>query len=121
MAKKQLLGKTFTPKNVPLKKLLVFAIGLNLVVVLSVILLQSRLPPEVPLFYGLAEGQEQLSSSISLVLPPVLSLAIIFVNFALSFVTESYLLKNFLVATSVASSLLSTTTVIKIIFLVASF
>ncbi len=121
MAKKPWQVKRLTPKNIPLLKLVLFATGLNLATIATVILLQSRLPPEVPLLYGLAEGQEQLAASISLIVPPIISIVIIFVNTILTSVTKNNLLKSFLIVTAAASSFFSTTTILKIIFLVGSF
>lgn len=121
MAKKPWQVKRLAPKNIPQIKLVLFSSSLNLATIATVILLQSRLPPEVPLFYGLAEGQEQLAASIYLLVPPIISLGIIFVNTILSSIIKNNLLKSFLIATATASSFFSTTTIAKIIFLVGSF
>lgn len=121
MAKKTWQVKRLAPKNIPLLKLALFATGLNLATIAAVILLQSRLPPEVPLFYGLAAGQEQLAPSLSLIIPPIISMVIILVNTILSSVIKNNLLKSFLIVAAATSSLFSTTTILKIIFLVGSF
>ena len=131
MAKKPWRGKRLgrlsikkdkiAPKNIPLGKFLLFATGLNLLIIAVVFLLKSFLPPEIPLYYGLAEGQEQLASSISLIIPPIISLVIILVNTILTFAVQNNLLKSSLTVAAATTSVFSTATVLKIIFLVGSF
>ena len=88
---------------------------------LFVLAIQKRLPPEVPLFYGLAEGEQQLSSSIWLIIPSLTSLGIILLNGIISFFWKKDFLRETLTLTSLAVAILSTITTLKIILLVGSF
>jgi len=106
--------------RVPFKRLIIAAVLINIVVVVLVFLAQNILPPEIPLFYGLPRGNEQLSTSIALVIPSLVSLAIIIVNVSISVVVEDEFLKKVLVLSGVFGVFFSTITTLKIIFLVGS-
>ena len=95
--------------------------ALNLVVVGIVLLALSILPPQVPLFYGLPETEERLASSWMLILPPIVSFLILLINASLSLFVEEEFTKKILVAASLAATLFSTITTLKIILLVGSF
>src|SRR3989304_7519833 len=95
--------------------------ALNLVVVGIVLLALSILPPQVPLFYGLTETEERLASSWMLILPPIVSFLILLINASLSLFVEEEFTKKILVAASLAATLFSTITTLKIILLVGSF
>lgn len=106
---------------VPYKKLLIFVFVLGLGTIGLVLLLQKSLPPEVPLFYGLPKTEEQLASSLSLIIPSLAALTIIIINLLISqFIKDRYL-KSVLVLVGVAGVFFATITTLKIIFLVGSF
>lgn len=112
-------GKNLT--KIPLIKVVYFCLILILLSLVSVITFQRNLPPEIPLFYGLAEGPEQLSSSLGLVIPSLLSLIFLITNVFLTLILKDKFLKQTLIIATFAVSLFSTITTFKIIFLVGSF
>ena len=94
---------------------------ISLVVIVLVVILQKALPPQVPLFYGLPKGEEQLAPSINLIIPSLLSLAIVVVNSSILLIIEDDFLQKVLVFTAVVCVFFSTITTIKIFFLVGIF
>lgn len=108
------------PTKVPLIKVVYFSLLLTSMSILAVLFFQVYLPPEVPLFYGLPEGPEQLSSSLALIVPSLVSTSFILINVFLVLILESGFLKQTLVITSLAVSLFSSITTLKIILLVGS-
>lgn len=82
---------------------------------------QPFLPPQIPLYYGLPVGEEQLSSSLGLVIPGVVSLLILAVNFILVKIIKEEFLKKVLAITALIASFFAIITTYKIIFLVGSF
>lgn len=104
-----------------MKNYVAAAIVINVLVILSVLALIGFLPPQVPLFYGLPEGQDQLATSWFLILPATTSLFILTSNLLITpLIKESFLQKT-LVLAGIATVFFSTITTIKIIFLVGSF
>lgn len=104
----------------PFVKATLIAFLVNFSTVILNLTLKGRLPPEVPLFYGAAEGQEQIAASSLLIIPPIVSSLFIAVNIFLSYFLEDEFLKKALILAAISTSLLAATTTIKIIFLVGS-
>lgn len=90
----------------------------NILVVLAVLLLQNHLPPVVPLFYGLPYGEEQLASKWALVIPPIVALALLGVNIFIAHETKDDFIKQIMEGLTLATTALSTITVVRIILLV---
>lgn len=111
----------FDKFQIPFAKIVAISIGISLLNIIIVILLQGALPPEIPLFYGLAEGEEQLSTSLGLIIPGLFSLFINSVNIALALPLQNDFLQKTLVLTALAVSIISLITSVEIIFLVGSF
>ena len=87
--------KKLLSEKIAFKKLLYVSFGLSIINLTLVIALQKYLPPQVPLFYGAAEGEEQLTSSLGLIIPASLSIILILLNSLLSLFLESnFLQKN---------------------------
>jgi len=103
------------------QKAFVFAAVLSLIVAGIALLAISSLPPQVPLFYGLPETDERLASSWMLIIPSAVSFLILLINASLSLFVEDEFPKKVLVAASLAATLFSTITTLKIISLVGSF
>ena len=103
------------------RKVFIFAAVLNLAVAGIAIFALLRLPPQVPLFYGLPETEERIASSWMLVIPSGVSFLILLVNASLSLFIEDEFPKKILVAASFAVTLFSAITTLKIISLVGSF
>lgn len=115
------LFKTKQKRAIPLMRLWWLSIFLNLLALATALFGQKFLPPQIPLFYGLAEGEQQLASSLSLIFPAILSITILTLNTLLIHVLSDNFLKMALVLTSLAISIFALTTIIKILSLVGSF
>lgn len=107
--------------NIPFNNVVILVLFVNLAVISLVLLIQVFLPPEIPLFYGMPEGEKQLAPSLALTIPSVASLLILLINLAITFFTENIFLKKTLILTTVGTTLLSLITTVKIAFLVGSF
>lgn len=92
----------------------------NLIVILIGLLAKFILPPQIPIFFGFPQTEEQLASSLFIVIPPIISLFFITLNSIFAIKMESNYIKKSLAFASFAVTLLSTIAVIKIIFLVGS-
>lgn len=108
--------------RIPYKKLVIASVIINAINIGGVLLLSKYIPPQIPLFYGLAEGEGQLNSTLGLIIPGLISSTITIFNTTLCLVIrkEEFLQKALVVA-AFTTSLLSIITVIQIIFLVGSF
>jgi hypothetical protein len=84
----------------------------------SYFFLKDRLPPEIPLFYGLAEGTEQLAPSKYLILPSVLGFLILIINLIISASIKNTFYKKILLLCAFATNVLVAITIVKIILLV---
>ncbi len=92
---------------------------LNLIFCLLILILQSKLPPLVPLLYGQPEGQEQLAQSIFLVVPFLIASLIAGINTILVLRSKDWFIQNVALGINIVVTLLVTITTFKIIFLVA--
>lgn len=108
-------------RDTPFRNYIYIALGLNLVILLIIIIFQRFLPPYVPLFYGLAEGEEQLAPSLALAIPSIVSILIITTNVFISSLAKDVFLKRTLVLAAVVATIFSLVTTVRIIFLVGSF
>lgn len=93
----------------------------NILIILSVILAQRFLPPEVPLFYGLAEGEDQLAPRLFLLIPSLASLVILTINSLISSRVEDIFIKKALILAAIGTTFFAAITTLKIMFLVGSF
>lgn len=105
-------------KKGQLQKLAIVCFIINAVIVAIVLAVQKNLPPVVPLFYGLPEGQGQLASNTTLALPAAISSVFTIVNLLISRFTKDNFLEKVFVGLTITTLALSTITVIKIILLV---
>ena len=108
-------------ETLPLNKWATTAIVLGLAMLLLSILFTLFLPPEIPLFYGASEPKDQIAKSWNIVIPSLVALLGSALNLLLAIIVKSDFLKKTLVIASVALSLLTAVTTLKIFFLVASF
>ncbi len=113
--------KTPSLETIPNKRLLSVTILINLLTLGLVILIRSHIPPQIPLFYGLAVGDEQLAPTLGMLLPNLIALAIAVLNAMLALFIKNDYLQHVLLLGAFAVSLMATITTIKIIFLIASF
>lgn len=108
-------------KSLPFRQYFFAGIILNLALILGVLATQKFLPPVVPLFYGLAEGEEQLAPKIFLALPAAVSLLVLVINGLISLEIQDEFLKKALILAAIGSSFFAAITIIKIALLVGSF
>lgn len=105
-------------KTLPLKEYFNASWILNLSVILFSLLLLKRLPPQIPIYYGLPQGEAQLSPSLGILIPSVLSLIFVSLNLFLISIIKDEFIKKILVISGLTTSVFASITVIKIIFLV---
>ena len=108
-------------KYLPFKKLIYLSIAASLFTVLIALVSQAFLPPEVPLYYGLAQGERQLAPSLALILPGTTALAIIILNVIIASLLKDIFLKKMLVLTNLVVCVFSFITTVKIILLIGGF
>lgn len=111
----------FSIKSIPLVKFLYAAFILGFLNIATTLLLQGILPPEVPLYYGLAKSQEQLTTSFGLIIPGAITLGVTILNTFLAYVLGNNFLQKTLVLSAFSVSIISFIATIEIIFLVGSF
>lgn len=107
--------------KIPFKNYLTFSFFAALTTLLLVVFLQKKLPPQVPLLYGAAEGEGQLVSSWGLTIPSLVSILVIILNAALASFSKDDFARKTLVLMALVVTLFSIVTTLKIIFLVGSF
>lgn len=110
------------PSNImPFTNLIYLSILLNVIAIFAVLFFKKSLPAEVPLFYGLPEGEDQLTKSNYLIIAPTLSFAILGLNLILTSIVKGGLLKKMLVTAGFFVSLFSFITLTQIFFLIGPF
>lgn len=119
--KPQIRSSTMLKINIPHGGFMLVMFILNLAVAGSILILQNSLPPEVPLFYGMPSGREQLADQIYLLIPPAAALLIIATSAVLSSSTRDSYLQTIFSGLTLVVTLLSTITVVKIMLLVGNF
>lgn len=112
--------KEIASLDLPFKEYLLGSLAVNLFFILFVLFLKKWLPPQIPLFYGLAEGEEQLASSWMLVLPSLVAFVVTIINSVLAYLFKDPFLKKVFLFGSFALSAFSWITTVKIFFLVGS-
>ena len=115
------LQKKLSIERIPFKNFVYASFTISIVGIVLIVLLQNKLPPEVPLLYGLPEGEEQLTTSLGLVIPLVSSLIITILNITAVFFLQNSFLRKTLVLGAFAISFLSFITTVKITLLVGNF
>jgi len=108
-------------ENIPFIKFVYTAFVINVVTIIFVLIIKSHLPPQVPLFYGLARGEEQLANNTGLLIPNLISSAILIINIAIAYILENDFLRKTLIVSGFLGVILATITTLKIIILVGSF
>lgn len=96
------------------------SLGLIFLSFLALALTWRQLTPKVPLFYSLTKGEPQLARRAFLWILPIGGLVVFLINLELAqrFAAEERFLSQILILAAGLTSLLSTITLIKIIFLV---
>lgn len=109
------LKKEFSVGNVAYFKSMIIMLFINVLVIVLIIVFRKKLPPQVPIFYGLPRGEVQLAPPISLVYPLVLSSLFLVVNSIFASLSKSQFSKKVFVVGGVFISILALITVIRII------
>lgn len=108
-------------QKLPIPRFFFASVLLSVLTILFVIAIQKKLPPQIPLFYGLPEGEDQLTSKIGLIIPSFFALTITLFNAFLTSLLKNKFLRETLILSSFTISVLSLITTIKIALLVGSF
>lgn len=93
----------------------------NILIILLVLFAQRFLPPEVPLFYGLAEGEGQLAPRLFLLIPSSASFVVLIVNSLIASRVGNTFIKKALILAAIGTTFFAAITTLKIMFLVGSF
>jgi hypothetical protein len=110
--------KEIEKSKVPFSKQIILCLIINLVMILLTTLSILVLPPQIPLLYGLPEGEEQLVSNWAITIPNLAALIIMFTNSIFAIYTKDEYLKKIIVIAGFTVSFFAIITVIKIFFLV---
>ena len=114
-------NSTVVASKIVSKKFLAASVLFSISAISIPIIFRNNLPPVIPLFYGLAEGENQLVHPLFLTIPAGLGLLIILINTLLSTIISNNFIKRSLILSSFAVSLLVFITTVKILLLVGSF
>lgn len=107
-------------EKLPFIKLVIASVIISITSIGLVFLFNKRLPPEVPLLYGMAEDEMKLVTRTSLVVPGLVSLSITILNTMLSLIFADEFIKKTLIVSAFVITLLSAITTVKIILLVGN-
>ncbi len=107
--------------RLPYKNCVYGAFAVNAILIILIFIFKTHLPPQIPLYYGLARGEQQLAENIYLSIPSLASSLILIANLVLAYFIKDEFIQKTLVISALAGSLLATITVTKIIFVVGSF
>jgi len=102
-------------------KIFVVLCVVNLLTSLSYLLFRKNLPPEVPILYGLSEGENELTPTYGLIFPSLSALVLTAVNIVVVGFSKNTFLKQLLVFTSIAITIFSLVATYKVVSLVGSF
>jgi hypothetical protein len=108
-------------QGIPFGKAVLLVGAVNLALGIIIFFFNDYLPPVVPFFYGEALGEGQLTSSLGLLLAPLLSILVLVTNSLLSTLTPNVFFKKILIGGAFLFALLMFITTAKIIFLVGFF
>jgi hypothetical protein len=109
-------------QEIPYKNVIFISFVINVAVIGFILLIRkNHLPPVVPLYYGLPEGESQIVPVVNLTFPSIIALVIIAINTLITSLLKDDFLKKTLIIASLAATFFSVITIIKIAFLVGSF
>src|SRR5690554_2537248 len=107
------MKKITVAESVPLPKLFYTSLAIGILIVSFTFIFEKKLPPEVPLFYGLPEGGEQLSQAKGLSIPGLVALFVTITNFFFSRFSQSEFIKKSLIAAGFCVSILALITTVQ--------
>ncbi len=103
------------------QKTAILCIIINILSTIVILITKNHLPPIVPLFYGLPVSESELAPNIALVVPPVIAGGFAGLNLVLNSLFKDKFLEQIFGGLMIATTALSTITLIKIILLVGTF
>jgi len=112
--------KKIERKKVPFSKQVICCLLINLVMILLATLSIFVLPPEIPLLYGLPEGNDQLVKSWAITIPNLIAFILMFINTIFAINTKDEYIKKIIILAGFTATFFATITVIKIVFLVGN-
>lgn len=113
--------KVVFQEHIPYSNIIILSIAICLILIVLIFVVSKRIPPEIPLYYGLTEGESQLGNKTDLVLPSVVSICVMLLNTALAYLISDDFLKKVLILSAFAVTIFTTITTLKIFFLVGNF
>lgn len=114
-------NKDLAVKRLPFTNLILISFAISIAAIVAILILKDNIPPEVPLFYGLPDGKEQLGTRALLILPIATSQIFLLINSLLAYYISDEFLKKTLIISALAATFLSIITTVKILLLVGSF
>lgn len=108
-------------QKIPFRGYFYASVVLNVSTVLILLGIQNIIPPVAPLLYGRPEGAGQLVPSMWLIIAPLVSIFLSVLNTLLIKLVKDRFIQQILVISAFLISLLTTITVLKIVFLVGFF
>lgn len=99
---------------------LIIASVISLLTIGMALIAQAFLPPEIPLFYGNAQGADQLASKLALILPGGMAVVTQILNTVISLLTKDVFAKRVLTLAGLAFAVLAFITTLEIILLVGA-
>jgi len=118
MAPKSMLKPAIPIKTLPFINYIYSAFAIDFLAIIFILIVQHRLPLQIPLLYGLPQGEAQLTGPLGLFIPTGFSLIFIAINFFLAGFTKDDFLRKVLAVTSLAVAVFAAITSVKIAFLV---
>jgi len=106
--------------KIPFKKQIKISFFLNLVLIVLSLVLILKLPPQIPLLYGLPEGEEQLTPNWAIIIPNSIALILTIINSILANYSKDEYLKKITIISSFVVTFFALITVFKIFFLVGN-
>jgi hypothetical protein len=107
--------------DIPFKNYFIASIILNLGVLAFALLVQRNFPPQIPLYYGLPRGEEQLAPSWAIIIPCAFAIFENIINVLISKLFKEDFIRKTLILSGVVVTAFAVITTLKIIFLVGSF
>ena len=98
--------------KLPLGNIIYASFGICIFLLLMVATLQKFLPPQVPLLYGEAVGENQLVGSWGLLLAPAFALTVLFINTRAASKADDDFTKKALIVSSFFISILTLITLV---------
>ena len=104
-----------------MKKISLLCLIVNLIAIAAVVIMKKNLPLQIPLFYGLPVSSDQLAGNLELIIPSIIAIFLIIINYELNTILKDKFLEKIFLGLIITLTALSTITVIEIFSLVGAF